>query len=84
MLNADMYETASATLRGIKPPGSGGIVAAAAAAPGAKGVALSERLRRFLAISATLHEARALRALAGSCRAELELGQASACLRVSV
>lgn len=71
--SAGMYEQASAKLRGIKPPSSG----LTAAVP-----ALSERLRRFLAISATLHEARALRALAASCRADLELGQAVACLRV--
>ena len=72
---ADMYEAASATLRGIMPPPPSGLTPASAPT-------LSERLRRFLAISATLHEARALRALGASCREQTELGQACACLRV--
>ena len=51
-------------------------------APAGAPPALSERLRRFLAISATRHEAKGLQALAASCRADMQLGQATACLRV--
>ncbi|GAB4823071.1 hypothetical protein N2152v2_010117 [Parachlorella kessleri] len=74
---AELYEQAASTLRSLKPPSqAGGAVAPAGASP-----PLSERLRRFLAISATRHEAKGLQALAASCRAEMQLGQASACLR---
>ena len=62
----DLWEAASAKLRAIK-----------AADPKRS---LSDRVRRYLAISATLAQAKALRALAHKLRAEHELGQAVAAL----
>lgn len=50
-------------------------------AVGERGVA--ERLRRFLALSSELHAAKALRAMAGICKEEGDMGKAAACLRVS-
>jgi len=62
----DLYEAAAAKLKLVSQP--------ATPAP-------SERCRMWLALSAELHAIKALRAQAGICRQNGELGQAVACLK---
>jgi hypothetical protein len=64
---ADLFQAAAAAARGM----------AAAAAP------TSERARRFLALSAELHSAKALRALAAVRLGAGAAGEAAACLRAA-
>lgn len=65
----DLYEAAAAKLKLISQP--------ATPPP-------SERFRMWLALSAELHAIKALRAQAGICRQDGELGQAVACLKDAI
>jgi hypothetical protein len=65
----DLYEAAAAKLKLVSQP--------ATPAP-------SERFRMWLALSAELHAIKALRAQAGICRQDGELGQAVACLKDAI